>query len=231
MDIVLPVKRFSGGKQRLAGVLSAPERVELCRMMCMWTLAEVFKLQSINRVVVVSTEPELKAMARRHSFDVFDTAAEPRGLNFDVDAALQRLGREGAADACVVHSDLPLLTHAALAQVLEAHVRGADRKMTLVSDHAGRGTNVRLCRPVDAIPCRYGHFSFVQHMRTAAALEVRVERHASVALGRDLDEERDVLPILELAERLDLSPRPPAIDFLERVARRAQPIGVAHACF
>lgn len=230
MVIVLPVKRFSHGKQRLAGALSVPERAELCRLMCAWMLAELSQLQSAQRVVVVSTEPALQEMAKGYAFDVFDTLVEPRSLNVDVDTALQRLAREGATDACVVHADLPLFTHTALAEVVDAHAQGADRQMTLVPDHAGMGTNVRLCRPVAAVPCNYGHFSYGQHRCAAAVLQLQVARHVSVSLGRDLDDEGDLLPVLQLAEQMHLSPRPPAIDFLRRVVRRLPSIGAAHAC-
>lgn len=229
MDVVVPVKPFANGKQRLAAVLSPSERFELCRMMCSWMLAELAKVASINRIVVVSTEPELKAMARAHCFHLLDMGTAARNLNFDVNFALHQMSRAGGNDACVIHSDLPLVTSDAFVEVMSAHASGPDRKLTLVTDRGRKGTNVRFCRPVDLVPCMYGRSSFVDHAFAAASLAVSVDWHSSVALEHDLDDVSDILAIIQRVR--DFPQSSPTIEFLKHAEARLRRNGVDHELF
>lgn len=229
MDVVVPVKRFSLGKQRLSDCVSPADRYELCRLMAEWVLRELALTWTIDRIVVVTAEPALLRFVRGYSFDLVFEQAEQGSLNAAVTYALRQIADAGAHDACVVHSDIPLFSSEELTRVIRQHRNGAERKLTLVSDSAGFGTNVRLCRPVEAVPCLYGNASAQRHEQAAHLEGVSVDRVLSRTLSLDLDTYDDVAPILRAVHEQKPGRLPPAVSLLSSLALREHPTGALHA--
>ncbi|MFP3562971.1 2-phospho-L-lactate guanylyltransferase [Paraburkholderia sp. SIMBA_030] len=220
MDVIVPIKRFSLGKQRLSERFSPEIRHELCRLMADWVMNELALTRSIRRAIVVTAESELIPAIRGNGFDLLWEAEHEGGLNASASWGLAESGRLGANDACVVHADLPLFSSAELERIIASHQRGAVRKMSLVSDRIGQGTNLRLCRPVSAIPCMYGKSSAVEHERMAIAESVTFERICSPTFELDLDTADDVPLILRAAQALEETQRPPVVTMLRSLVER-----------
>ena len=141
MAVLVPVKSFAQAKERLAGVLSAPERHRLARTMA----DHVLEVARPLPVAVVCDDPEVAGWARSRGASVL---WEPgRGLNGAVEAGVARLAASGAHWVVVAHADLPLAGD--LGWV--ARFPG----VTIVPDHRDDGTNVI------AVPARSGfRFSY-----------------------------------------------------------------------
>lgn len=171
MWAIVPVKRFAEAKQRLAPVLLPAQRAALARHMAERVLTELGLLPWLDGVLVVSADDGLFDLVQRLGFEWFDDAGA--GLNAALDAAGARLAGRGVDETVIVHADLPLFHAAALDEVAAVHQRGGARRMTIVTDLRGSGTNVRFCRPSGAVAAQYGEGSAARHR--AAALEAGLE--------------------------------------------------------
>src|SRR6186997_1530146 len=106
---VVPVKRLSLAKQRLAPVLSRHERAELARTMLHDVLTTLCATPDVSRTVVVTADPEIAKLATLFDARVVGDSAET-GVNAAVLLGLQAL--DSASAAVVVPADVPFATAA-----------------------------------------------------------------------------------------------------------------------
>lgn len=198
MDIIVPVKRFSDAKTRLAGLLTAAERAALAELLAATVLEQLALVQNVRRVIVVSSEPSVAHLVARQGFDLLCDDPRIPGLNPAITGAVQHALSSGASDVGVVFSDLPLFTADEFSQIVRQHLDGGARKVTLVPDRFGVGTNVRLCRPGDLLPPLYGRNSASEYLRAATACGAELHIAASTRLSHDLDHPGDIAAILAL---------------------------------
>lgn len=195
MHVIVPIKRYALAKQRLASGFTAEQRRQISRATAEATLCELSHLRGVDGVVVVTAERSLYRLVRAYGFDLHAEDGQG-GLNAVLEVALATLKRRRVVDACIVHSDIPLFSASELYKVLGVHAAGRERQLTLVTDRVGQGTNVRACRPLDAVPCLYGPGSAALHAAHARAAAVHVERVKSQTLALDFDHCDDVTAIL-----------------------------------
>jgi 2-phospho-L-lactate guanylyltransferase len=193
--IIVPVKRFSEAKRRLAPVADPAERAAIARVMSEHVLQELSKVSDIGGVLVVSAEPAMKTVARRHGFELL-AEAESAGLNSAVRRADRMLRLRGLIDLGVVLADLPLFDAAALSRVLACHAQQGEQHLTLVTDQHGDGTNVRICRSRQALPMAYGLRSALRHHAAAAARGIHSTIVRENEVFADLDTVDDVAQLL-----------------------------------
>jgi len=201
MFVIVPVKRFDAAKSRLAGCLPPARRAALAEMLARTMLERLASARSVRGLILATSEPALAdAGSRFGARIVADDPARP-GLNGAVEQAMSLAVEAGAHDVGVVLCDLPLFCPEVFDAVVAAHRAGGGRRLTLVPDWAGTGTNVRLTRPAGLIPSFYGARSAPNHMEAAALVgaEVQVIRHET--LSRDLDAPADVVRLLDRAPR------------------------------
>lgn len=215
MHVIVPIKRFEMAKQRLSGWLDQPARRQLSQAMASWTLRELAKSRRINGVTVVTAEPSLRAQVAACGFELLDEPEGDHGLNAALSAAVTRLKGSGKADVGIVHADIPLFSVAEFDRMVMLHRSGRQRQVTLQVDRHGRGTNVRLCRPPEIIPCLFGPSSAQRHELHARSVGVHVAHLASPTLSLDLDQYDDVRCILDAAQVLATPELPPAIALLQ----------------
>lgn len=189
--VVIPVKRFSDAKRRLAGFLDPTEREALARSMATRVLAAAHGLQ----VVVVSDDDDVATWARSLGAHVVRDSAGG-GLNGAVRAGVDAARDRGAGQAVIIHADIPLATSL-------QHVTAIDRHAALiVPDSRNDGTNV-LVIPTDAdVAFHYGPGSFALHHRALVRLGLAVTVMPDAHLGADVDHPRD----LAIARRAGLWP-------------------------
>ena len=206
MDIIVPVKRFSEAKTRLAGPLRPAERATLARLVVSTVLEQLARVRRIRRVILASSEPSLEQMAARFGFEMLMDDPQSPGLNAAVDRAVTQSVASGAGDVGVVFSDLPLFNAKEFESILDVHFGGAPFQVTIVLDRFGTGTNVRVCRPGDLLTSLYGRNSAIEHQRAAALRGAEIRAVDSDCFSHDLDQLADIQAVLNLAGQHAVSP-------------------------
>lgn len=190
---IVPVKALTIAKSRLANILSQAERRLLVQTMLADVLHALVATPAITRIGVISADVDVLEQARRAGADMLaDQHAE---LNAALTQAAHHYVASGARGVLVLPADLPLVTPAALAQVITT--AGADG--AAIAPARDGGTNALLVQPPLALPFRFGPGSLAQHRAAAQAhhLPLREVHHAGLAL--DVDWPDDLLLLAERA--------------------------------
>jgi 2-phospho-L-lactate guanylyltransferase len=193
---ILPVKRFSAAKQRLAQSLADPLRVELARAMVGDVLSALRACARIDATIVVTCEPGVAAAARYIGAIVVEDTAE-RGQSEAASLGLERSLAEGFERALCVPGDCPALDPDEIDRLLGSASEAP--QVVIVPDRYGSGTNGLLLAPPHAISPSFGPDSRARHERLARAAGVacRIERLPSLLLDVDTGED-----LAALRERL-----------------------------
>ena len=154
---VVPVKRLSAAKQRLAAVLGE-EREEFAFLLACRTLDVVRETGLFDGVIVVSPDPRVAAAAKARGAMVLDDRDVP--LNEACALGLAAVAERAAQIGVLMPSDLGALTATALAEVVRAYAALRERgepALGLVRCKDGTGTNMVLLDPrgrlsLDSVP-------------------------------------------------------------------------------
>jgi 2-phospho-L-lactate guanylyltransferase len=186
--VVVLVKDFDSAKQRLMPALDAPSRRALAR-----SNAERAILASAagdHRVVVAGSE-EVATLAREMGVEAI---IEPRqeGQNVAAARGIARAVESGAEAVLLLSSDLPLVTKAAVSDVLAAGAH-MEAPVAVAVPAVGRGgTNALYLRPPDAVTLHFGSESLAKFRHEAEDRGVNFSVHHSDAMALDLDEPADL---------------------------------------
>lgn len=185
---VLPVKRFTRAKTRTA--LDDPDRMELAERMAAGVLRALAEVRSLERVVVVTSEPRIAARAE-HVVPDPDEAGHSAAAGLGIEAAVAA----GARRVLLVPGDCPLLD----ATEVEALLDFAAVGVTIVPDRHGTGTNALVLDPPHAMLPSFGPGSCARH----AALARQAGVHACIrhvpSLAFDVDTPEDVAALRQPA--------------------------------
>lgn len=188
VTIVVPVRSFENAKSRLGAVLDAEERRELVERLLRRTIAAGLATAGIAEVLVVSPDPEVLAVAREAGARALHQ--ETRGLNHSLAEAREAADPDGRL--LVLPGDLPGVTPAAIAALVDAASRARRPCVVIVPDRHGRGTNALLLDPPDVIDPAFGGDSRAAHAWLAGSAEATlVELDGPLSL--DLDTPDDLL--------------------------------------
>lgn len=174
--IVVPVKRLSAAKSRLA--VDSGLRAEIALAMALDT---VRACAEVALVVAVSDDDRAAPMLR--ALGAVVVADEPdAGLNPALRHGAEVAVREHAATAvAAVASDLPALQPAELADTLR---RAAAHPAAVVADWSGAGTTLLTATPPPGFRPAYGPGSRAAHLAAGA---VDLTETAGAGLRRDVD--------------------------------------------
>jgi 2-phospho-L-lactate/phosphoenolpyruvate guanylyltransferase len=188
---VLPVKRFGAAKQRLATGIDGERRGELVAAMLRDVLEAVADARSIERTIVVTSEPRAEGPARASGAEIVPDPDEG-GHSEAALAGIARAGELGAGCVVLLPGDCPLLASRDLERLLTGIPRSY---VAVVPDRHGTGTNALALAPPDAIRPAFGEGSCGRHVAAAreAGVPFSVERLPSLAL--DLDTPADVVAL------------------------------------
>lgn len=179
--VLVPVKRFSAAKGRLAGVLDHDARARLAE----WMASRVLAATGSFHTYVACDDDDVSAWAVAHGAKV--VWGPGLGLNGAVDDGVDRIRADGFDHLIVSHADLP--RPAALASVASAGT------ITLVPDRRRDGTNVMAFPLTAPLRAAYGGGSFQRHLDQALRLAVdgvAVEVRRDPDLSLDLDTPDDL---------------------------------------
>ena len=196
---VLPVKRFDAAKQRLRAVLDPSARRALARAMVHDVLDALDRVAGIDRIVVVTAEEPVRALAAARGDAVIDDTEQsgqsPAAL-LGIDAA----ARGGATRVLLVPGDCPALWPDEVDGMLRRHEKGPG--VVVVPDRHGKGTNGLLLAPPDAIAPAFGEGSRRRHLREALDAGYTPAVEPLVSLGLDVDTPDDLEALTAALKRI-----------------------------
>ncbi len=161
---LVPFKRFTRAKSRLRTHYSDAEVVEIGRALLADVLDALRAAKRVERVVVLTDDPEVAALAR-------DAGAEARvrdpdpGLNEVLELGTRALAAEGFDAVLIALGDVPLLRGEDVDRVIDA---GATSGVVVVPSPDG-GTPLLFRHPPERIPLRFGPASAARHVEEARA--------------------------------------------------------------
>jgi 2-phospho-L-lactate guanylyltransferase len=191
---ILPVKSFGAAKQRLGSLLGSGSRQALAQAMFQDVLSSLRKVEAIERIVIVASEPTVEFAADEQVVlleDEVQDGQSPAAL-----AGIRWAMASGFERVLLVPGDTPLLAAAELDQLLA----NAREDVVIVPDRHGTGTNGLLLRPPSVIEPSFGPGSLDRHVAAAqaAGLAHRVERVPSLMF--DVDTSDDLAVVAEAIE-------------------------------
>jgi 2-phospho-L-lactate/phosphoenolpyruvate guanylyltransferase len=182
--VVVPIRSFAGGKQRLGPPLDARQRAALLRTMAERVVLAAGPLP----VAVVTGAREVRAWAATFPLALLD---DPGTLDEAAAAGVRWAAEQGIARAVIAHADLPLaISLAPLAR------DGSRPLVTAVPCHRDDGTPVLSVPTAVPFSFAYGPGSFRRHAAEARRrrLGFRVVRDPSLAY--DVDVPADMAGVL-----------------------------------
>ena len=186
--VVVLVKDFDAAKQRLSPALGVNSRRALARNNARQAVAAA---KAGDRVLVVTGGEEAAELAASWGAQVLLESRE-EGQNVAARRGIDRATASGADAVLLLSSDLPLVTEAAVREMLQAAGR-LQAPVAVAAPAIGRGgTNALYLRPPSAIGLHFGEESLAQFRADAEQNGVRFVVFRSDALALDLDEPADL---------------------------------------
>ena len=192
MDALVPLKRLDVAKSRLQERLEPAERGRLMASLLDRTLRAAAAAPSLERIVLVSSEPSSPELAAAHGIEWFDD----RGLPWN--DALAAATREAvrSEDVLILSADLPLVA----TEDVEAFVAAAPARGVAIARARDAGTNALVLRPAGAIATCFGvqgsDGSAAGHARLAVAAGLEAVIVDIPGLAADLDSPEDLDELL-----------------------------------
>jgi len=194
---VLPVKRFTLAKQRLAAGLDPDARRNLATSMVSDVLDALADVDGLDGVVVVSSDPHMLELAAASGaetvvdrFEDGQSAAAEQGLLHPSVAAADR--------ALLVAGDTPALDPGDLTTLLAT--APAAPSVVVVPDRHGTGTNALLLSPPEVIVPAFGALSCPRHVDLAASAGVASAVMPVASLAFDVDTPQDLAALVRTLE-------------------------------
>ncbi len=189
---IIPVKPLHESKRRLAHLLSAGARAELIHHFLDNLLATLNDVPGIDRVLVVTGDAEVTALAQNHGAAVL-LETEPSGLNEAVRGGAALAARQGATAVLILPADLPFARVEDIEQMLAPLPTTHHPLLAITGDETEEGTNALLLAPPGDFTFRYGPGSYHAHLAEAAARDRAIHIVNAPGLRFDLDTEGDWL--------------------------------------
>jgi 2-phospho-L-lactate guanylyltransferase len=188
---VLPVKRFAEAKQRLAAGVDDERRTTLAAAMLEDVLEAIGEARSVERTIVVTSEPRASALATAAGAEVLPDPDED-GHSGAALAGVARAREAGANCVVLLPGDCPLLDPRELERLLTGL---PERYVTIVPDRHGTGTNALALTPPDAIRPAFGEGSCARHVAAAREVGIPFGVEELPSLGLDLDTPADIVAL------------------------------------
>jgi 2-phospho-L-lactate guanylyltransferase len=195
----VPVKGFTGAKQRTASILTLEQRELLAAAMLEDVLAALAGATRLFGILVNTVDPVAASLAERYGARVV-TEGALEGHTGAVNGMARVLASEGAGALLTVPGDIPRVTPAEIDAVISSG--GAVPSFTIVPAHDELGSNAVLCAPPFAVPLRFGDDSYFPHLMAARAqrIEPAILRLPGIAL--DIDHPMDLRAFIAARPRM-----------------------------
>ena len=180
---IVPAKRFSEAKARLAPVLTRPERAQLARAMLHDVMTVLSGVREFTGVLVVSGDPFVAEIVRPFGARLVHDGLEA-GVNEAVRQGLNAMTADRKTGAVIIPGDVPFVTAAEAQTILRAM---AERTIVLAPALRDGGTNcLAMANPRLIEPC-FGEGSFGAHQAAARRAGIECGVCRLDGLGHDID--------------------------------------------
>jgi 2-phospho-L-lactate guanylyltransferase len=198
----VPIKTLHQAKSRLSGVLSPAERRMLVLAMLRAVVNTCYAAPRIQTVWVVGKDAAVLDFAAQHGARaLYDPTND---MNAALDLAAAAALQAGAEALLVLPADVPLLTTADIASLIDPLQAAAPSPVCVLSpDQAASGTNALALTLPPALPFLFGPGSFARHMEAAQRHGLQTHVYTSPTLALDIDTPAD----LERAIQMQSPPR------------------------
>lgn len=184
---IVPVKRLSRAKQRLAPVLSQNERAKLARTMLHEVLTTLCATSELAGTIVVTGDPMVANLATLFEAWVVHDTAEA-GINAAVQQGLKTL--DASAGALIVPADVPFATAGDLRSIIDELQH---HPVVLAPALCDGGTNALAMRAPDLIAPSFGEDSYLRHQMLARDKGFACGVVSADGIGRDIDRPQDLV--------------------------------------
>lgn len=195
---LIPVKRLQNAKQRLASVLAPDQRATLTGLMATDVIRAALSAEGLSGVAVVTADEKIAALAAQEGAATLKDEPE-NGLNAALAYAARAVSSRGATGVLILPGDVPLVTAADIASMLEGHA-GAPAVTVAIADRDG-GSNALACSPHNVIQFCFGEDSFKRHCEVARQAGIEPNALHLTNLALDIDRPDDARALLTRTTR------------------------------
>jgi 2-phospho-L-lactate guanylyltransferase len=187
--MIIPVKRLSAAKSRLAAELTLYQRRELVCALLIHTLKALNGVNGIAGKIVVGRDRAVQRIAENQGA-VFVPEKVHDGLNRALARAAREAVRRGAEAIMILPADLPWLKKRDIAAALKE--AGRPPFLRIAPDGAGIGTNLLFMAPPGLIRFSFGDRSYRRHIHAARKAGAKIFEICRISLAEDLDHPEDL---------------------------------------
>lgn len=189
----VPVKAFTGAKQRLSVFLSPAQREILAATMLEDVLAALAGATRLAGILVNTVDSRAMALATKYGARIVTEGALD-GHTGAVMGMARVLAAEGAGALLTMPGDIPRVTSAEVDAVVSSCLDAPS--FTIVPAHDELGSNAVLCNPAFAVPLRFGDDSYFPHLAAARRCGVEPIIVRVPGIGLDIDHPVDLRAFL-----------------------------------
>lgn len=162
---IVPLKILTSSKQRLAGILTNEQRIQLTQAMAEDVLAALHKCRNIDHVVLISDDEVAAHLCRKTGAEWLRPHSQ-QGLNEDLAYACDYAQRQGATNCLILHADLPLLESQSIDKMITQAQAKAEAlehgpMLAVVPCKQGTGSNLVYAPLPFPVPLVYGKNSYL----------------------------------------------------------------------
>jgi len=187
---VVPVKALPSSKSRLRRDFDSLVVERLAAAMLLDVLESLVCVPSLARVVVVTPDADVAAVARSAGAEAL--LRDDPGLNAAVEAAAAEVGGGPADGVLVVLGDVAGARSEEIAQLIDA----LDGSGVALAPSRDGGSSALLRIPSDVIPAGFGPDSAMVHRERAERAGVRFREVSLPSLAIDVDEREDLKALM-----------------------------------
>ncbi|HYC56757.1 MAG TPA: 2-phospho-L-lactate guanylyltransferase [Candidatus Binatia bacterium] len=189
---LVPVRSIAGAKQRLASCLDLARREMLALAMLEDMLSSLASAESVDRIVVVSSDASLLDHARRCGAEALEEGAA-RGLNGAVAMAAAELESQGVRRLLTIPGDVPLIDPLEVDGLFATNP--SIYPVVAAPSSTATGTNALLTSPPTVIDFCFEGESLAAYRRTCRQAHVEMLILCLDSFAIDVDTPADLLSL------------------------------------
>ena len=195
----VPVKAFTGAKQRTASILTPEQREVLAATMLEDVLDALSGATRLAGILVNTVDPVAARLAERYGARVISDGAL-EGHTGAVNGMARVLVAEGRGALLTMPGDIPRVTAAEVDAVVSSCL--AAPSFAIVPAHDELGSNAVLCVPPFSVPLRFGDDSYFPHLVAARRQGVEPVIVRLLGIGLDIDHPADLRAFMAARPRM-----------------------------
>ncbi|MDL2246837.1 2-phospho-L-lactate guanylyltransferase [Methanobrevibacter sp. OttesenSCG-928-K11] len=184
---IIPVSKFKNAKTRLSPFLNEQEREDILKAM-LKDVTDALK-ECVDKIILISSDEDVLDYAHKLNIDTLKEN-ENSNLNKALHQAMDYC-KDKVEKIVITPSDIPLIGKTNINLLIE---QGKTIDFMIIPSKGG-GTNLLLIEP-NAIPVKFGDFSFISHIKEATEKEITPYIQDSFFIALDVNTTEDLGEIM-----------------------------------